>query len=375
MEKTLSRFPVNKYMGRISDIEKRTMEKIDLLPPSEDNPRNSEGAMLELKNGEILFVYTHFYGGKGDASAAYLGARYSSNGGKLWTDSDDVIIGNEGKENVMSVSLLRLKTGILVLGYMIKNSLSDCKYHIRKSCDEGKTWGKKTCVTNGDFNGGAYFVVNNDRIIQTSSGRLLIPAARHPNKERQFRPGEVMVFCSDDEGDTWKHSKSVLYPPDTKDPYGLQEPGVVEIEKNRILMWMRTSYGCQYYSVSEDDGETWTHPVPSPLISPLSPASIKKIPGSGSLLVVYNDHSGIKSSSKGVPYEGRTPLVIRISKDTGKNWTEPFIVEDDPKGRFCYTSILFIDNKVILSYSADSSERAWGLMRVTILNRKEIYEN
>ena len=186
-------------------------------------------------------------------------------------------------------------------------------------------------------------------------------------------PGEVMVFYSDDEGNTWKRSKNVLYPPDTKESQGLQEPGVVEIKKNKILMWMRTSYGYQYYSISEDDGETWTLTVPSPLISPLSPASVKKIPGSSNLLAVYNDHSGIKNSLKGSPYQGRTPLVTRISGDAGKRWENPFVVEDNPEGRFCYTSILFLNDKVILSYSANSSERAWGLMRVTTLHREEIY--
>lgn len=52
------------------------MKKIDLLPEKEDNPRNSEGSMLELKNGKIIFVYSHFYGGKGDNAEAFLAARY-----------------------------------------------------------------------------------------------------------------------------------------------------------------------------------------------------------------------------------------------------------------------------------------------------------
>ena len=32
------------------------------LAPGTGNPRNSEGAFLELKDGKILFVYSHFFG-------------------------------------------------------------------------------------------------------------------------------------------------------------------------------------------------------------------------------------------------------------------------------------------------------------------------
>lgn len=39
------------------------------LAPKNDNPRNSEGAFLELKNGKIMFAYTHYFGDDGDDGA------------------------------------------------------------------------------------------------------------------------------------------------------------------------------------------------------------------------------------------------------------------------------------------------------------------
>jgi len=281
------------------------MKKIDLLPEKEDNPRNSEGSMIELKSGKIMFIYSHFYGGKGDNAPAFLAARYSDDKGETWTKEDEVIVENEGKENVMSVSLLRLKNGEIILGYIVKNSLQDCKYYVRKSKDEGKAWSEKVLVTNREFDEGNYFVVNNDRIVQLSSGRILVPASHHP--------------CPKD---------------------------------GRILMWMRTNLGSQFFSYSEDGGETWSEVKPSNLVSPCSPASIKRIPETGDLFVVYNDRSGRFPIS---PHQNRTPLVCAISKDEGKSWEKHFPIENDPEGRFCYTSILFIDGKIILSYSAASS--------------------
>jgi len=353
------------------------MRKIDLLPGKEDNPRNSEGSMIELVDGKIMFVYTHFYGGKSDNAGAFLAGRYSYDKGETWTERDEVIVENEGKENVMSVSLLRLKNEEIVLGYMVKNSFQDCKYYIRKSKDEGKLWSEKILVTNREFDEGTYFVVNNDRIVQLSTGRILVPTAHHPcptNKWKDFGPGRVIVFYSDDNGKTWKSSKTILFTPDKEDKKGLQEPGVVELKDGRILMWMRTNLGSQFYSYSEDGGETWSEAKPSDLISPLSPASIKRIPETGDLFVVYNDRSGrFPIIENGNPYQNRTPLVCAISKDEGKRWEKHFLIEDDPDGRFCYTSILFVDSKIILSYSAATSNQEWGLLRITLLNLEEIY--
>lgn len=354
------------------------MKKIDLLPANEKNPRNSEGSMIELKNRRIFFVYSHFFGGREDNSPAFLAARYSYDDGDTWTEKDEIIVENEGKENVMSVSLLRLKSGEIVLGYATKNSLQDCKYYIRKSFDEGKTWSEKILVTNVEFREGNYFVVNNDRIVQLSSGRILIPSSHHPcpsGKWEDFGPGRVIVFYSDDNGKTWKNSKTILYSPDKNDKHGLQEPGVIELKDGRILMWMRTIFGSQFYSYSEDGGETWSEAKPSTLISPLSPASIKRIPETGDLFVVYNDRSGrfpLLVDHKN-PYMNRTPLVCAISKDEGKTWQNHFVIEDDPYGNFCYTSILFIDERLVLSYSAENLKNIWGILRVALLEFGEIY--
>jgi hypothetical protein len=37
--------------------------KLRLLPPSPENPRNSEGSFVQLWDGSLFFAYSHFYGG------------------------------------------------------------------------------------------------------------------------------------------------------------------------------------------------------------------------------------------------------------------------------------------------------------------------
>ena len=325
------------------------------LPPGPDNPRNSEGAFLPLKDGRILFAYSRYYGdSRHDNATADIAARYSSDLGRTWTTHDEIIVRNEGGMNVMSVSLLRLKSGEIALFYMRKNSTSDCRPVLRRSFDEGKTWGEPTdCITDEV----GYYCLNNDRVIQLKDGRLLFPVSRHSwtNGEIEHQ-GKVLVYISDDNGVTWRRGTPV---PEVRSPDGLrlatQEPGVVELKDGRILLWIRTNGGCQYMCHSADRGETWSEPKPSPLVSPLSPASIKRLP-TGDLLALWNDHaSHPEMKTKGEKWANgwRSPLAAAISRDEGASWGDVRLVEDDPDGWFCYIAIEPLDDgTVLLGYCA-----------------------
>ena len=75
---------------------------------------------------------------------------------------------------VGSVSFLRLQSGKILWGYARKDTMTNlCRFFVRKSSDEGKTWTREVCATPQM----AYHVVNNDRVKQLSSGRLLVPTA------------------------------------------------------------------------------------------------------------------------------------------------------------------------------------------------------
>ena len=93
--------------------------------------------------------------------------------------------------------------------------------------------------------------------------------------------------------------------------------------------------------------------MPTTLASPVSPASIKRIPGSAELLAVFNDHSGRVPFPKGK----RSPLVAAISKDGGATWGTPKVLEGDPDGWYCYTAIHFVGDDVLLAYCAGDSAK------------------
>ena len=319
-----------------------------LLPPGPGNPRNSEGDFIELRDGRILFVYTHFTNGSSDHASAHLAGRFSSDGGLTWTKEDANILSNEGGFNIMSVSLLRLSNGDIALFYLRKNSLTDCRPLMRVSRDEARSWGEAVEVITDQV---GYYVLNNDRVVQLSGGRLICPVALHhlPEYEQPDWKGVLMCYVSDDLGETWQRNHSRLKgvrQDGTR--VALQEPGVIELLDGRLMMWIRTDDESQYLSWSKDRGETWSQPTASSIHSPQSPATIERIPGHSDLLMVWNDHADIPDSLKA----RRTPFSVALSHDDGKTWTKSYALEDDPNGWYCYTALDFVGERVLLGHCA-----------------------
>ena len=332
------------------------------LPPSPDNPRNSEGDFIRLRDGRVMFVYTHFRAGASDHDPAHLAARFSSDGGRTWTQADVEVLPNEGDWNVMSVSLLRLHSGDIGLFYLRKNSLADCRPYLRISRDEGGSWSEPVvCITDEV----AYYVMNNDRAVQLADGRLVLPVALHAHLDgdRMDWHGRVMCYLSDDQGKTWQRSRGVLT---GVDPTGkrllAQEPGVVELADGRLLLFCRSDAGCQLISYSDDRGDTWTQLEESAIRSPVSPASIERIPGSDDLLMVWNNHQSIPPDQAGL----RTPLTAAISRDHGQTWASVKNLADNPHGWYCYTALEITDDGVLLGHCAGDRRENNGLAETHI---------
>ncbi|WP_372720787.1 sialidase family protein [Novipirellula sp.] len=341
------------------------------LPPTSENPRNSEGDFIQLKDGRLLFVYTHFTGGGGDHASAHLAGRYSADGGKTWDATDTRILENEAGFNIMSVSLLRLADGRIAMFYLSKQSLLDCRPVVRFSSDEAATWSPPQTIVPDSQVG--YYVLNNDRVIQLKDGRLVMPMALHnsPKWEKPDWAGRVLCYLSDDAGSTWRVSKTIL---ETLDPssgkrYLAQEPGVVQLRDGRVMMFVRSNAGSQQISHSDDGGETWSPLLPSTLLSPTSPATIERIPGSDRLVCVWNDHTNIAAELQGK----RTPLSLAISEDEGKTWRQSLTLFDNPSGWYCYTAIEFTADAMLLGHCAGDRKENNGLAE-TQVTRIELEE-
>lgn len=360
------------------------------LDPKAGNARNSEGAFVTLKSGRILFAYSRYGGhGGGDDDAAVIASRYSDDAGKTWSTRDEVVVRQEGTRNVMSVSLLRLKSGRIALLNLRKDA-GTCMPQIRFSDDEARTWGKPIAIMPLP----TYNVVNNDRMIELSDGRLVIPVGQHRDRgfsgpAKTSHPGTgmdpaglIFYYMSDDGGEHWFESLTshrLCFP----NGHGLQEPGVIELRGGRLWSWARAStpgieptHAFQWQSFSDDRGMTWSEFHRSGFRAPCSPLSMKRIPSTGDLLAIWNNHAdwGMKRKWKRTSW-ARTPLTCAVSRDDGATWRQPIDIETSPSHGFCYTAIHFVDDAVLLGYCAGGASTGSVLNRLRIrrIPLKEFY--
>jgi Neuraminidase (sialidase) len=195
------------------------------------------------------------------------------------------------------------------------------------------------------------------------SGRLVVPAARHSLPGEEFKSrGSALCYVSDDAGQTWRASDTVLEAPQGSKS-GLQEPLVVELHDGRLWMLCRTDQGCQMESFSEDGGITWSPVAKTGIVSPVSPATVERVPGREALLLVWNDHRDVAPELQGK----RTPLVAAASFDKGATWQNRTVLEDLPTGWYCYTAMFFAADHVLLAYCAGDTATEGGLNRARIV--------
>jgi sialidase-1 len=109
-----------------------------------------------------------------------------------------------------------------------------------------------------------------------------------------------------------------------------------------VLMFLRTSLGGQYQTISEDGGETWGTATLSGLRGTAAPISIERIPGTGDLLAVLNKDIG---SSR-----ARNPLTAAISRDDGKTWEHFRNVADAAGDAFAYPSVTIVGDRALVTY-------------------------
>ncbi|NPV08008.1 MAG: exo-alpha-sialidase [Anaerolineae bacterium] len=311
-----------------------------IAPATERHPRNTEADIAVLPDGRLLLAYTRFEGGSSDFDRAEVVGRYSSDRGRTWSE-DLVLQPNDADVNCMSPSLLQLPEGELLLFYLRKNSPTDLQVYVKRSADQGQTWGEPTRVTDGQ----GYYVMCNARAVRLSSGRLLAPVS-HCQDARGPIEGAghhvVLCFVSNDDGLSWHcHGNAVDLP-----RRGAMEPGVVELADGSLLMVLRSQLGRLYFSRSSDGGEAWAPPEMSALVAPEAPSAIARLPQSEDLLLVWNDNY-----DPGVDHGGiRSPLRSAISRDGGQKWYRYRTIEGDPSRAYSYPSLTFVDDEVLLTY-------------------------
>lgn len=307
---------------------------------TKEHPRYTEGSIVRLGDDSLLYAVTEFIGAGSDFSRAHIVARRSVDGGRTWS-KPRVLQKSTGKLNVMSVTLRRVSlegTTSIAMFYLQKNSFDDLRVYVRFSQDEATSFGEPIRVTSEP----GYHVMNNDRVTQLASGRLLVPVASTPDVHKV---NHFVSHCwlSDDGGQTWRMGKGQVDQPKR----GAMEPEVIELRDGRVLMIVRNQLGFIGASYSEDGGDTWCEPTRlSNLKAPEAPATLRRIPATDDLLLIWNN-----TYVAGAGHGGkRTPLTAAVSSDEGKTWKHMRNLETRNDRTYSYPSLIFVKGHAVMSY-------------------------
>jgi sialidase-1 len=326
------------------------------IAPAPGNPRNSEGDTAFLTNGHLMLTWTRFTGPE-DHACADIPAIFSTDRGTSWSEPRVLVSADEAQQNVMSVSLLREhSTGDLLLFYLRKNGTSDLQVRLRRSRDEGASWGASQAVSTRP----GYNVMNNARAVQLASGRLLAPVAWVADLAQSHHQ-TAFCYCSDDAGATWRMGRGETSLPQSR--VGCQEPGLVELPGGQgVFMIIRTDQGCVYAARSQDEGNTWSSPEPlTDLPAPASPATVSALPD-GSLLITYNH----RSDGAQAGWQDRTPLAAARSQDGGRSWHRLADIEPSAECAYAYTSMRVWGDRLVLTYYVWPRSIARGFDQTTL---------
>jgi Neuraminidase (sialidase) len=315
-----------------------------LCPATIQEPRQSENSILPFADGRLLLGYSRFTGGNWrDFGPAHIAGRWSHDEGRTWSEPL-VLQENIAQLNCMSPSLLRLRSGRVLMIFSRRDGQPGVpggppftQAMAKWSDDECRTWTDPIPLMPAD----QYWDAANDRLVQLASGRVLWPA--------KTGGPHCACFRSDDDGETWQMSAR-----NVAEPEGIEyaEPILIELKNGSVDMYIRNRSGNLHIASSWDGGDTWTmRKNAPPNMSGRSdtgpnaahaPCQIKRIPGTGDLLLVWNNN------------RTRTPLTAAVSSDEGGTWKHFRNIEEmdgwPPRLTHCYSSVAFLSGNVHLTY-------------------------
>ncbi len=372
------------------------LERQLLRPLSPLNPKNTEGSGIVLKDGSILLLWTEFMdvdlmpekdrppfstlrkslrnAPNNDDGYARISGIISKDGGRTWSAPRVYADDADARVNTMSPALARLPDGRIMLAYSWRSggnhadNYGPCARRARFSGDEGATWSEPVRLTPDD---GTYHTGCHDRAWVLASGRILVQCHTNtPRKGSKYHDQKhVYLAYSDDAGKTWRNSNRLTEPV----ARGLNESCVVPRPDGSLLMVLRSWRGYSYLSESTDQGATWSEPRPSGLTVPDAPTYLTRIPGTTDLLMIWNCNFNLRPRhdlrlpSGNVPVSShavsRCPLLCAVSRDGGRTWGLPKVLEDDINYEWAYPGVLFHgDTALIHYYRAPMIERRRELM-------------
>jgi sialidase-1 len=313
-----------------------------------DNPRNDTASVAELGDGRLMVVWHKYASGSmggDDFGVCRIFSKISHDRGLTWGQERMLVDALPDDLNVQAPALCMLPSGELLLICLRAHSERSTSMMLFRSQDGGNTFVESSPIW--ERSEGQWLQGGASSLVRLSNGRLLLPF--HGGTGHQFSQHNVVrCFYSDDDGYTWKLAEGMVDLP----MRGAMESSVAELGDGKLVMSLRTQLGSAFLSYSEDRGETWTLAQTSGLKAPESCTCLRRIPGTDSLLLIWNDSLYDPGHHH---YGERSPLSMAISDDGGNTWQRAGNIE--PPGDSEYTNIdcTFISTEeAVITYMAVS---------------------
>ncbi|MDO5553129.1 MAG: sialidase family protein [Planctomycetia bacterium] len=208
------------------------------------------------------------------------------------------------------------------------------------SCYESRTYSEEkvipeesTAISDGSVNKYEAF----PDVVRLANGELI--AVYYAAKEHVSRDSVIVMIRSKDNGISWTSPKVIFSSPlDDRDPCIMQTR-----EGTLLLSTMSADINMEKWPEvdqtmrvrilrSEDNGETWQDPIEieSPFVKLTACSSpIVQLADGDLLMPIYGreTHNGLKWDAPG--HRDRTAIVR--SKDNGKTWTDPIVIDESPE--------------------------------------------
>ncbi|AVR47132.1 exo-alpha-sialidase [Christiangramia fulva] len=288
-------------------------------------------ALVTAPNGDLIAAIDERALGCADLRGSKdinIVIRRSQDNGKTWGDIETVVDFPFGVSASDPSMIVDQETGevFLFYNYMDLENEKDIYYlQFVKSSDNGKTWSKPKDITSQitkDQWYNDFKFITSGHGIQAQSGRLLHTLV-------DLDKG-VYLFGSDDHGASWFFIDSPVNPAD--------ESKVIELDNGDYMINSRVNggMGYRYVHISHDKGKTWE----------TRPEKELTDPGNNASIVVYPYHKNGKTENlllftNSNNRDSRKNLTIKVSYDQGKTWSAGKVIYP---GSAAYSSMTVLEN-------------------------------
>ncbi len=296
----------------------------DVHPQDPDYPGVHVASLAEAPNGDVLYT---FYAGTregADDVATYQSRLRTPVRG--WAEPR-VIFDEPDRPDGNAVLWVDGGTTYLFFSTIMGEGWTDAELRMISSEDSGHTWSEPEQIRE------EWGWLFGTRPFRMSNGEVIVPIYDEVSwSSGWYLPGEDYTswvpLPSDDEAQ-WPTS-----------PNGAIQPATVELDDGHLLTYMRTRDGAIYQTESFDYGRTWTEAERTDLPNNDARVDLIKL-DSGNLLLAYNPTE-----------DDRDVLRLSLSEDDGQTWSHHVDVENDPSFEFSYPYLIQSDNgEIHLGYT------------------------